>query len=140
MSGTPTQIPTASTAAGVERSLLLETHEAGCMAEERREPSWPWSMWARMQKIGRQDHGRTDQASGASGSGLQQEMSGPSSRETARSGVTDSTTSRALERSYQAKWPSLWSRAARWMRPLWDIYFVVCIVVLYALPDPGALL
>ena len=131
---TPATLPPALPGTGVEQTPLLETPDIGSMAEKgsaSKGPSWPWSMWVSMQR-----RDTADQAGGAAGVGVQQEMA--SRREAARTGIAEAGTSRALlPSSYHARWPSLWSRTMRWMRPLWDIYFVVSLVVLYALPDPG---
>ena len=63
----------------------------------------------------------------------------PAARSMARQGDADVGVTRGgpydgLPSSYRAPWPSLWARVARWCRPLWDIYFVVALFILYGTP------
>lgn len=103
----------------------------------------PWSMWARLQTIGQraaasgaEEHGGGDAPNAV---GAQREMA--ASRSAARKGGADTVGScsaaMSLPSSYRARWPSLWARVAACMRPLWDIYFVVALFVLYATPVPA---
>ena len=104
--------------------------EDGQGAPRRR--AWPWSVWARMQTIGqRRPGGRGDAPAtraasrAAAGSG----RDAPAAPAAPAAG--------SLPASYQARWPSLWARVARWCRPMWDIWFVVALFLLYATPPAG---
>ena len=145
------QTPEASgRGAGLEQSPLLDmpladgaagASEAGAKADALPvAASWPWSMWARMRKVGGEREAQFSDIADPGQHGLHHEMSGPSSRASARAGDLQGgnrcSAASALPGSYRACWPSLWSRVARCMRPLWDIYFVVALVVLYAMPEP----
>ena len=100
---------------------------------------WPWSIWAKIQKIGQRQNAAGEQAQGPTiGPGtnvVKREMA--ESRSSARLAVASNSAPESFPSSYKARWPSVWARVACFMRPVWDAYFVLAVIVLYATPKPN---
>jgi pimeloyl-ACP methyl ester carboxylesterase len=99
--------------------------------------AWPWSIWARMQTIGQRLSGGRDDAPATDKIGTSRNGCRAALRAAATGDGRDAPADAIVPRSYRARWPSLWACVARWCRPLWDVWFVVALFVLYATPSAG---